>query len=220
MAELERLSRQAIDPQEGSIARAFLRQGPSLGFAVSAARAGVGDANAGQQSLRVRLEQAIVECTYALAQQQPGSLAVVSNNRPLVGRHWVSLTSVPSPWPSSTGGCASRSNPKRWSWLYGGCQGPPSCYSVAPLPNFCKTTLPASRGIPTCPEQISSWLGPPKRPGAAVGLDLFLSIRVVGLARAGSGGERRDLAAAAPVLAPLAAGSLAALPAAAQTGVC
>ncbi|MFS8885809.1 hypothetical protein [Synechococcus sp. H70.2] len=61
MAELERLSRQAIDPQEESIARAFLRQGSSLGFAVSAARAGVGDANAGQQSRGVRLEQAIVE---------------------------------------------------------------------------------------------------------------------------------------------------------------
>ncbi len=86
MAELERLSRQAIDPQEESTARAFLRQWSSLGFAVSAARAGVGDANAGQQSLRVRLEQAIAECASALAQQQPGSLVVVSNDRPLVGR--------------------------------------------------------------------------------------------------------------------------------------
>ncbi|ABC98845.1 MULTISPECIES: PIN domain-containing protein [unclassified Synechococcus] len=87
MAELERLTRQAIDPQEESTARAFLRHWPRLGFAVSEARALVGEVNAGEQSLRVRLEQAIAECAYALAQQQPGSLVVVvSNDRPLVER--------------------------------------------------------------------------------------------------------------------------------------
>ncbi|MGY2726062.1 PIN domain-containing protein [Thermostichus sp. OS-CIW-26] len=87
MAELERLSRQAIDPQEESTAREFLRHWPSLGFAVSEARALVGGAGAGDQSMRVRLEEAIAECAYALAQQQPGTLVVlVSNDRPLVGR--------------------------------------------------------------------------------------------------------------------------------------
>jgi len=85
-AELERLAREAIEPQEESTARAFLRHQPSLGFAVSAARAWVEEVNASGHSLRARLEQAIAECAYALAQQQPGSLVVVSNDRPLVGR--------------------------------------------------------------------------------------------------------------------------------------
>lgn len=86
LAELERLAREAIEPQEESTARAFLRHQPSLGFAVSAARAWVEEVNASGHSLRARLEQAIAECAYALAQQQPGSLVVVSNDRPLVGR--------------------------------------------------------------------------------------------------------------------------------------
>ncbi len=87
MAELERLTRQAIDPQEESTAREFLRHWPGLGFAVSEARALVGGAAASNQSLRIRLEEAIAECAYALAQQQPGTLVVVvSNDRPLVGR--------------------------------------------------------------------------------------------------------------------------------------
>ncbi|MFS8810484.1 hypothetical protein NW814_08130 [Synechococcus sp. R65.1] len=86
-AELERLAREAIEPQEESTARAFLRHQPSLGFAVSAARAWVEEVNASGHSLKARLEQAIAECAYALAQQQPGSLVVVvSNDRPLVGR--------------------------------------------------------------------------------------------------------------------------------------
>jgi len=85
-AELERLAREAIEPQEESTARAFLRHQPSLGFAISAARAWVEEVNASGHSLRARLEQAIAECAYALAQQQPGSLVVVSNDRPLVGR--------------------------------------------------------------------------------------------------------------------------------------
>ncbi|MFT0814269.1 hypothetical protein [Synechococcus sp. OH20] len=87
MAELERLTRQAIDPQEESTAREFLRRWPGLGFAVSEARALVGGAAASDQSLRIRLEEAIADCAYALAQQQPGTLVVVvSNDRPLVGR--------------------------------------------------------------------------------------------------------------------------------------
>jgi len=86
LAELERLAREAIEPQEESTARAFLRHQPSLGFAVSAARAWVEEVNASGHSLRARLEQAVAECAYALAQQQPGSLVVVSNDRPLVGR--------------------------------------------------------------------------------------------------------------------------------------
>ncbi len=87
LAELERLAREAIEPQEESTARAFLRHQPSLGFAVSAARAWVEEVNASGHSLKARLEQAVAECAYALAQQQPGSLVVVvSNDRPLVGR--------------------------------------------------------------------------------------------------------------------------------------
>jgi rRNA-processing protein FCF1 len=86
LAELERLAREAIEPQEESTARAFLRHQPSLGFAVSAARAWVEEVNASGHSLKARLEQAIAECAHALAQQQPGSLVVVSNDRPLVGR--------------------------------------------------------------------------------------------------------------------------------------
>ena len=86
LAELERLAREAIEPQEESTARAFLRHQPSLGFAVSAARAWVEEVNASGHSLKARLEQAIAECAYALAQQQPGFLVVVSNDRPLVGR--------------------------------------------------------------------------------------------------------------------------------------
>ncbi|MFS8797094.1 hypothetical protein NW807_07810 [Synechococcus sp. R70.1] len=100
-AELERLAREAIEPQEESTARAFLRHQPSLGFAISAARAWVEEVNASGHSLRARLEQAVAECAYALAQQQPGSLVVVvSNDRPLVGRiqelNWGSPTSAPS----------------------------------------------------------------------------------------------------------------------------
>jgi len=86
LAELERLAREAIEPQEESTARAFLRHQPSLGFAISAARAWVEEVNASGHSLKARLEQAMAECAYALAQQQPGSLVVVSNDRPLVGR--------------------------------------------------------------------------------------------------------------------------------------
>ncbi|MEN9221799.1 MAG: PIN domain-containing protein [Thermostichus sp. BF3_bins_97] len=89
MTELERLTRQAIEPQEESTAREFLRQWPSLGFQVSEASALVGGANPAGQSMsqRARLEEAIAECAYALAQQQPGTLVVlVSNDRPLVGR--------------------------------------------------------------------------------------------------------------------------------------
>lgn len=89
MTELERLTRQAIEPQEESVAREFLRQWPSLGFQVSEASALVGGVNPTGQSMsqRARLEEAIAECAYALAQQQPGTLVVlVSNDRPLVGR--------------------------------------------------------------------------------------------------------------------------------------
>ncbi|MGQ9837494.1 MAG: PIN domain-containing protein [Cyanobacteriota bacterium] len=89
MTELERLTRQAIEPQEESVAREFLRQWPSLGFQVSEARALVGGINPAGQSMsqRARLEAAIAECAYALAQQQPGTLVVlVSNDRSLVGR--------------------------------------------------------------------------------------------------------------------------------------
>ncbi len=89
MTELERLTRQAIEPQEESTAREFLRQWPSLGFQVSEASALVGGSNPAGQSMsqRARLEEAIAECAYALAQQQPGTLVVlVSNDRPLVGR--------------------------------------------------------------------------------------------------------------------------------------
>jgi hypothetical protein len=89
MTELERLTRQAIEPQEESTAREFLRQWPSLGFQVSEASALVGGINPTGQSMsqRTRLEEAIAECAYALAQQQPGTLVVlVSNDRPLVGR--------------------------------------------------------------------------------------------------------------------------------------
>ncbi|MFQ3584896.1 MAG: PIN domain-containing protein [Cyanobacteriota bacterium] len=89
MTELERLTRQAIEPQEEAVAREFLRQWPSLGFQVSEASALVGGINPAGQSMsqRARLEEAIAECAYALAQQQPGTLVVlVSNDRPLVGR--------------------------------------------------------------------------------------------------------------------------------------
>lgn len=97
MTELERLTRQAIQPQEESVAREFLRQWPHLGFQVSSAKALVGGLQPAGPSIasavpstlsqRARLEEAIAECTYALAQQQPGTLVVlVSNDRPLVGR--------------------------------------------------------------------------------------------------------------------------------------
>ncbi|MEN9231088.1 MAG: PIN domain-containing protein [Thermostichus sp. DG02_5_bins_236] len=97
MTELERLTRQAIEPQEESVAREFLRQWPNLGFQVSEASALVGGIPPAGQSIasavpstlsqRARLEEAIAECAYALAQQQPGTLVVlVSNDRPLVGR--------------------------------------------------------------------------------------------------------------------------------------
>ncbi|MFS8778167.1 hypothetical protein [Synechococcus sp. W70.1] len=109
-----------------------MRHQPSLGFAVSAARAWVEEVNASGHSLKARLEQAIAECAYALAQQQPGSLVVVvSNDRPLVGRiqelrvsnlcaislaelnRWVHLRQ----WPGLWDGCRGLPFPPRRSLL-------------------------------------------------------------------------------------------------------
>jgi hypothetical protein len=87
--EMESLTKISSDPQEESIAREFIRYWPTSDFQSSDANALVGIANPEAQGLskRVRLEQAIAECAYALAKQQLGTLVVlVSHDRPLVQR--------------------------------------------------------------------------------------------------------------------------------------
>jgi rRNA-processing protein FCF1 len=191
LAELERLAREAIEPQEESTARAFLRHQPSLGFAVSAARAWVEEVNASGHSLKARLEQAIAECAYALAQQQPGSLVVVSNDRPLVGRiQELGVSNL----------CAiSLAELNRWVRQQQRPQAVARALGRLPRPPLPATPL-SSRPSARPPSPVSQGSR-----GSPLGLTPAGVQKALALVR--SQGERRALAAVAPVPDPLAAGS-------------
>lgn len=192
LAELERLAREAIEPQEESTARAFLRHQPSLGFAISAARAWVEEVNASGHSLRARLEQAVAECAYALAQQQPGSLVVVvSNDRPLVGRiQELGVSNL----------CAiSLAELNRWVRQQQRPQAVARALGRLPRPPLPATPL-SSRPSARPPSPVSQGSR-----GSPLGLTPAGVQKAPALVR--SQGERRALAAAASVPDPLAAGS-------------
>ncbi|MDX2271231.1 MAG: PIN domain-containing protein [Cyanobacteriota bacterium] len=82
--EMEYLTQRAVEPEQEVLAREFMRFWPSGEFQVSESGALVGGTIPQRQSLsrRARLQQAIAECAYALAQQQKGTLVVVVSNEP------------------------------------------------------------------------------------------------------------------------------------------